>query len=309
MTSTPPITGRAGGQPVSRAPMRFTRCTASMNTALTRPKTRPARAILRISHGVQVDRAELGRRRVVDAEAPHDEVADQRAGERRHERLVAHPADALDLEAEHGAGEGHPEHGTEAGGDAGDEQRASLGPRQVQHPGGVVGEAGRHLDGGALPSGRPAEEVGGDGGDEHQRGHAAGDAGAGLVDLVDDEDVALDRAAARVVVEAAHGEATDGEQVEQPAVLGEAPGRPLEHLQEERRRQPGQHAHADAEDDPAQQPQDQAALLVGAACETTEGATAPGLPARVGGFGDLGHGASGGSAPAGGPYGSYRRAR
>ena len=48
----------------------------------------------------------------------------------------------------------------------------------------------------------------------------------------------------------------------------------------------------------------------GAARRGDRGRDGPGaFQLAVGGFGDLGHGASGGSAPAGGPAGSYRRAR
>lgn len=64
--------------------------------------------------------------------AGHDDVADDGRDECRNERLVADPADGLDLEGEHGAGERNSEHRAEPAGDRGDEQQpTSAGLRRI----------------------------------------------------------------------------------------------------------------------------------------------------------------------------------
>ena len=55
--------------------------------------------------------------------------------------------------------------------------------------------------------------------EEHHGGHPARNPVRGLVDLVDEERVALGGATAEVVVDEADREAGDGEQPEQPVVV------------------------------------------------------------------------------------------
>ena len=69
------------------------------------PEREPGQCHLAEQHEVDVDVPELGERGVVHAEAAHDEVADHRRGQARHERVVADASDRLHLEREHDAGD------------------------------------------------------------------------------------------------------------------------------------------------------------------------------------------------------------
>lgn len=94
---------------------------------------------------------------VVVSEAGHDEGADDGRDECRNKRLVADPADGLDLEGEHGAGERNSEHRAEPAGDRGDEQQPTVGGIETHRTGEPIRHRAGHLDRRAFPPDRSAE--------------------------------------------------------------------------------------------------------------------------------------------------------
>ena len=77
---------------------------------------------------------------------------------------------------------------------------------EPEHAGQLVGQRAAHLHGRAFAADRGAEQVRGDGADQHQRRHAQRDDALGVVDLVDQEVVAgFDRAAEAQVQPADRG--------------------------------------------------------------------------------------------------------
>ena len=195
------------------------------------------------------------------AEAPHGQVADQRGGERRHERVVANPPYRLHLERENGTRERNAEDRTEPGRDRSDQHGAAIPGSKAEQPRGEVGQAARHLDGGALAADRGPEQVTRERAHQHEGGEAPRQPRRRLVDLVDDHRVAAGRATAQVVVHRANRQARRRQQVQQPGPIDPSTGHPLEGFEEDVRGRPGEHPRHRAQHDPAAQVHDQAALL------------------------------------------------
>ena len=154
--------------------------------------------------------------RMVNAPGGASPVADDAGDETGDEGVVAHAADGEHFEAEHHAGQGGAEDGAEAGADAGHEQDARVRFVQAQQAAEPAGQTAAHLHGRALAAGRAAEQVGADGGQQDGRGHPGGHAGAGLVDLFEQQVVAAFDAFAPVVVAQADQQPGGRQQVEQP---------------------------------------------------------------------------------------------
>ena len=109
--------------------------------------------------------------------------------------------------------------------------------------------------------GGAAEEMGDDGAEQDQRGHAERDGLVGVVDLFEDEVVARLDGAADVPVEQADGETGDGQQGDEPEVLIAEVGGPLERDQEHGGGAAGQDADGGGDGQPTQQIEEDGELL------------------------------------------------
>lgn len=157
--------------------------------------------------------------RVVDAPRVASPVADERGEKAGDERVVADLPDGEDFEGENGASEGRAEDRAEARGDARHEHNAEIVGVELEEICEGTGNAAAHLYGGSLAACGAAEEVSDDGGEEHERSHAFGDAAIGLVDLLDDEIVAAFGVFTEPMINVADDNARDGEEPKEPRVL------------------------------------------------------------------------------------------
>ena len=189
----------------------------------------------------------------MDPEAAHDEVPDDRRGEAWHQCLVAESADRLHLERKDRSGERHAEHRAEPAGDGGHQHDPTVIRTEPQQPRRQVGQAAAHLDGRALAPSRPAEQVGDDGPHQDHRRHPSRHPVGRIVDLVDDQVVALRCPPTGVVVDEPDRQARKGQEPQQCTVGVERLGRPAQRHQEHRSGQASEHTRERAEAHPAQQ--------------------------------------------------------
>ena len=153
-----------------------------------------------------------------DAQPAGQQEAGEGGEEGRDQGGVLHDAHVDHLQGEDGGGEGGAEEGGEGGGHAADGDDAALFGLQAQFVADLAGDGGAQLEGGALPAGGAAHQVGEDGGEEDEGGGAQAH-GLMLPDGHQHQVGALVLLHAAHLVEEHDGQAAQGEEEEQPVVL------------------------------------------------------------------------------------------
>ncbi len=157
--------------------------------------------------------------RVVDAPCVAGPISDEGGNQARDERGIFHATDSQDFQREYPTGQRRPEDGPEARRDTGHEQHADARRIEAEQARRRTGKTSAELHGGPLAPGRPAEQVGHDCTEEHQRRHAERDTATGLVDLLDDQVVARFDGPARQMVEQSDTGPTKRQQEEKPRMI------------------------------------------------------------------------------------------
>jgi len=130
--------------------------------------------------------------------------------------IVGDVSEQVKFEGEHCAGHGRAEYRTESGGDTGDDELPAFYPIEMQRAGQLVCEGTAHLESGAFPPRRPAEEVRGDGGQEYERNHAERDGFPGFLDCFDQKVVSGFDISSCLQVEQGHQIAGDRKEDDNP---------------------------------------------------------------------------------------------
>ncbi len=179
---------------------------------------------------------------VVGTEAQRDEVRDHRRQQAGQQGAGGHAADCHHLDAPDGASNRRAEHGGEAGCHAGRDDHGAGVIAHLEQFAQLVGQGAAHLHRRTLAPDRRAEQVRGQGAEQHQRCHAQRDGFRGHTGFVDQQINAGVAAGAKAPVQPGHHEAGHRQQPDQPAVLSAPLRDRVEREQERGRGSAGQHA-------------------------------------------------------------------